>query len=242
MVNSDKTLEEQAQRLADYIIAIDLEPVPLPPEYFYASLPLCVIDAVFSIGVSYTSTRNTVVRYCKRQNWTRTLAPDAPRARGERTIVEFLALFDGLAPDQMADELFGNRQRTSTRSGILKAEAVQRFASALKEFGIDDFEDMTGDRPAAAEKLVRGIPGQGSGISFDYFRMLAGDDNLIKPDRMVQRLIARAIDVKPDQVTPDLARTILKGAIPVLAERGAGWSPRQLDYAIWERESSGPAK
>lgn len=52
---------QRARQLADYIINTDLKPLPLPEEFFYASLPLCVVDAVFSIGVTYTSTANTVV-------------------------------------------------------------------------------------------------------------------------------------------------------------------------------------
>ena len=35
-----------------------------PLKYYYQSLSLCVIDAVFSIGVTYTSTRKTVIKYC----------------------------------------------------------------------------------------------------------------------------------------------------------------------------------
>ena len=237
MVEADKVQQDQAQLLAGYVIDTGLEQRPLSPEFFYASLPLCVIDAVFSIGVTYTSTRNTVTRFCERQEWKRILTPNATREKGERTISEFLTLFDEMMPDQMADDLFGNRQRTSSKSGILKAEAVSRFASALKEAGIDDFSDLTDCRLNVAEMLVREIPGQKSGISFDYFRMLAGDDDRIKPDRMVQRFIARALGKKPDQITPDQARTVIKTAIPVLAERGFNWSPRQLDYAVWSQES-----
>lgn len=216
-----------------------LEPIPLSPEYYYASLPLCVIDAVYSIGVTYTSTRNTVIRFCERQDWTRTLELGATRKRGEHTIGEFLELFAGLMPDQIADDLFGNRQRTSARSGILKAEAVQRFVEALREVGILDFSDLTDDRLAAAEILVRDIPGQKSGISFDYFQMLAGDDDLIKLDRMVQRYIGKAIDMKPEQVTPDRARELLSGAMIILAGKGNVWSARQLDYTIWKTQSGG---
>mgnify|MGYP003466554474 CR=1 FL=1 len=40
------------------------EVVELGDEYFYASLPLCVIDAVYSIGVRYGSVRNVIRRYC----------------------------------------------------------------------------------------------------------------------------------------------------------------------------------
>ncbi len=90
--------------------------------------------------------------------------------------------FSGLAPEDAADALFGNRQRTSTRSGILKAEAVRRFALALRDAGIDEFPDLDDDRLAKAEAIARTIPGQRSGISFDYFRMLAGDDSLSIPE------------------------------------------------------------
>lgn len=236
-MGAQEAIAQQARQLADYIIDTGLKPLPLPEEFFYASLPLCVVDAVFSIGVTYTSTANTVARFCERQDWAKSLSPDTPRQTGEHSIREFLALFDDLAPEQMADNLFGNRQRTSSRSGILKAEAVQRFAAVLLECGIDDFGDITDARLAIAETLIREIPGQRSGISFDYFRMLAGADNLIKPDRMVQRYIVRALAVKPERVTPVFAKELLTGAILALEQRGVYWSPRHLDYAIWTRQT-----
>jgi len=226
-------------RLAGYIIDTGLEPLPLPPEFYYASLPLCVIDAVFSIGVTYTSTRNTVARFCERQEWMKSKAPDQHRMEGEHTIGAFLSLFDNMRPDQMADDLFGNRQRTSSRSGILKAEAVWHYAMALRDTGINDFPDLNNDRLTEAEAIVRSIPGQRSGISFDYFRMLAGDNGRIKPDRMVQRFIAKALGTTPEQVGPDMAREVLQGTVEELINRGHTWSPRRLDYVIWQRESSG---
>ena len=42
-------------KLADHIEQAGLEASTLAEEYRYASLPLCVVDAVFSIGVRYTS-------------------------------------------------------------------------------------------------------------------------------------------------------------------------------------------
>lgn len=43
---------------------LNLDNVKLSDEYYYQSLSLCVIDAVFSIGVRYASTRKTVIKYC----------------------------------------------------------------------------------------------------------------------------------------------------------------------------------
>ena len=45
---------------------LDLKNAKLSDEYFYPCLPLCIIDAVFSIGASYKKhTRPTVERYCR---------------------------------------------------------------------------------------------------------------------------------------------------------------------------------
>jgi len=43
---------------------LPLATASLGDDYHYQSLPLCVIDAVFSIGVRYSGTRNVVARYC----------------------------------------------------------------------------------------------------------------------------------------------------------------------------------
>src|ERR1700687_3580138 len=67
---------------------LNLAEAKLRPEHFYASLPLCVIDAVYSIGVNYVATKRTVVAWAKAQS------PEWPmdRRKGDRehTISEFL--------------------------------------------------------------------------------------------------------------------------------------------------------
>lgn len=46
---------------------LNLAGARLRDEHFYASLPLCVIDAVFSIGVKYEGTKRTVIRWAEAQ-------------------------------------------------------------------------------------------------------------------------------------------------------------------------------
>lgn len=41
----------------------DKKEYELPTEYNYCHLPLCVIDAVFSIGVRYQGVTNTISRF-----------------------------------------------------------------------------------------------------------------------------------------------------------------------------------
>ena len=218
--------------LADHIEDIGLEPVGVSEEYRYASLPLCVIDAVFSIGVKYPSTQATVARFCGKTGWPRFAISRADRGAGTHSLSDLLALYDGLTSESAAKALFGNRQRTSTRSGILKAEAVRLFAEALLHCGIDTFADITADRLELAEATILGLPGQGSGIAFDYFRMLAGDDDLIKPDRMIQRFVANALRTKKEP-EPRQAAVLVRLAARELTRRGHLWTPLSLDHAIW---------
>ena len=47
---------------------LDLKNFKLDSEFFYQSLPLCVIDSIFSIGVKYESVKNTVQNFCNYTN------------------------------------------------------------------------------------------------------------------------------------------------------------------------------
>src|SRR5205085_11775930 len=63
---SGMSLESDAMTVAAYAgRVLPLATAALDAEYHYQSLPLCVIDAVFSIGVKYSGTRRVVARYCE---------------------------------------------------------------------------------------------------------------------------------------------------------------------------------
>lgn len=194
------------------------------------------MDAVFSIGVRYASTQKVVSNVCEYTGWTRVASSREARGAGEHGLSDLMALFGTLGIEGMADTVFQNRQRTSSRSGILKSEAVLLYCRALTEAGINSFDDCDQERREYAEAMILGLPGQSSGIAFDYFMMLAGDDNLIKPDRMVQRYVGSAL--KLDAIPqPRQAAILVRLAARVLRKRGHQWSPLSLDHAIWKHQS-----
>lgn len=122
-------------------------PIEVAEEYGYASLPLCVIDSVFSIGVRYESVRNVIDRYCRRFG----LPKQAPKGtvpprEQQESITAFLARVVPMDTDRLAAEVFGNRQRTSARNGILKADAVVQFAGALGRYDLESADRL---RPVA---------------------------------------------------------------------------------------------
>jgi len=206
----------------------------LGDEYFYQSLPLCVIDAVYSIGVRYSGVQIVVARYCERfgQRRVRIDRTSLPRTEEQETIAVFCERAEQIGPAAMADSVFENRQRTSARGGILKAEAVYRFASALRAHGVQYLQDA----PAAAGdaelgRRILSIPGQGSGISLRYFLMLAGSDEFIKPDRMILRFLQSVLG---RSVSPTEAQMLLMGATQRLRASYPDLTPRLLDHEVWK--------
>jgi len=214
----------------------DLSTPPSGAAYEYASLPLCVIDAVFSIAARYESTERTVNDFCSRHQW-RKDGREGPR--GEHTITDFLQILQPYENrwDNLANDLFHNRQRTSSRSGILKAEAVYRFSKTLQIFGIETFADVL--RSGLRDDLrcaIKNIPGQRSGLSYTYFLMLAGNEDGVKADRMVTRFVADALGVA--SVTSELAGDLVRKASALLRTEFPKLTPSTLDNKIWKYQRS----
>jgi hypothetical protein len=210
-------------------------PIEVADEYGYASLPLCVIDSVFSIGVRYESVRNVIERYCRRFGLPKQAPKGTVRPREQQeSITGFLVRGVPMETDRLAAEVFGNRQRTSARNGILKADAVAQFARVLVRHRIEHLQDvLEASDLAAVERDVRRIPGQSSGLSWRYFLMLAGREDLVKPDRMIFRFLERVVG-RP--VSPEEAQAMLTAAARELDREFPGIKPRTLDNLIWRQE------
>lgn len=215
---------------------LDLATARLRPEHDYASLPFCVIDAVFSIAARYEAvTKPTVVRFAQAQ------VPEWPLyGRGvcvEHSVSDAIGSLDPFSPGELANTVFKNRQRTSTRNGIRKAEASLLFMKALLNAGIDRYSDLTAERLMAAEVDIRKVPGQN--VSYDYFVLLAGGQT-VKPDRMIVRFVADAVGVP--MVTPAVAKEATIGAARILQNEFRHVDVRLLDSEIWSYESARAAR
>lgn len=226
---------DEADRVAAYADQhLPLATAQLSDSYYYASLPLCVLDAVYSIGVRYEGVLNVVERYCTRFNLRRHREDrtSLPPTDQQESVSAFCGRFAERTADQMADEVFQNRQRTSARGGILKAEAVFRFASALKAHAVEFLQDVPEPgQNKGLEAAILSIPGQKSGVSLQYFWMLSGSDNFVKPDRMVERFLVAALG-RP--VATSEAQGLLSHASEKLKPKYPHITPRLLDYEVWQ--------
>lgn len=204
-----------------------------PFKGFYRSLPICILDAVFSIGVRYTSVVNVVNSYIGTFDLT---ISGTQADKTEHTIRDFLAnvtKYDTI--EDFSRNALHNMQRTSSRSGILKAEACREVALVCQKHGINtlrDFNDYT-DK-AALDRDIKSVRGQSSGIMLKYLYMLAGDENRVKPDRHIVRFIKETCALQ--KLTDDDAQAVMARAVEILKPEYPNITVRFLDSLIWETQ------
>lgn len=234
-----KNNSESLSRALEPLIATRY-PLQLPSEYRYAHLSLALIDAIFSLGARYESTRATVLRYA--------------RTVGLKPFRESVAKWPALADQQPLDDLvilyrqrdlsdilslvYQNRQRTSTHSSsISKAEAVFHAAQLLREYHVNYFQDIPKimGNPTF-DTAFRQIRGQGPGTGLSYFWMLTGSEEHIKADRMILRFIERASNIHG--LTAQDAQNLVADAVELLRPRFPLITLRQIDYLMWDHERS----
>ena len=230
--NNKKMTIDQTKIYDECVKKLPLTTSRLSDEYYYDSLPLCVIDAVFSIGVRYPSTRNTVIKFCNNQGALTRISPPPSKQSDGYTIDDLLSAIS-TQEDKGASEIFENTQKTSSKNGILKSKAVYEFATVLKNNDIQTLSDIRSANNAKINKIedeIKKIKGQSSGISFSYFLMLSGDDNHMKIDRWLLRFVDGATDKK---YTVSTAYYDLKEVCKELQKTYTSMTPRLLDHIIW---------
>ncbi len=201
---------------------------------FYKSLPMCIIDAVFSIGVKYQSVEKAEKAFISHFNLD--ISKKYPIVN-EYTINDFIRDMDTFASLEDAAVIgFNNRQRTSSVNGILKAEACYRVAKVFQNHNINslgDFNKYTNKRMLDSDILK--VKGQSSGIMLKYLYMLAGNANEVKPDRHMVNFMKKVfphLTMSPKyqpEIKKIIAETVLelKPKYPQLTERF-------LDVLIWD--------
>lgn len=206
-----------------------------PRERRWTSVTYCVLDAVWSIGISYERYVVPAVRRVATAagDESPVVAADAVPSHDPLPLSTFRAAYT--TTEQLV--AVTSSHRTSSRSGILKAQAALRYADVLTGFGIDTLADASKaltetDRVDEISAELRRIPGDG--VRTGYFWMLVGDDDTVKPDRMILRFLDR--HGAPTDVLG--AKTILRELAEHLTTPGRPVTPWMVDHAIWRAERS----
>jgi hypothetical protein len=216
------------RRLAEAVAVLD----PQPRERRWTSLSLCIADAVWSIGANYDQV--VVPLVCKLAANSGVEQPTVPAQEPTRADPLPLTRLTALTVDNLTG--LTNRQRTSTRNGILKSDAVLRHTRVFAGhdvFTLPDAFELFIDTPRldAVDAALRSIPGEGKfGVRRNYLWMLIGNGDLIKPDRMVLRWLAyHGVDVDPAGAR-DLIAELVAAVGARLGRNVTAW---EIDHAIW---------
>ncbi|MDF2467663.1 MAG: hypothetical protein K0Q61_35 [Rhodococcus erythropolis] len=214
--------------IVEAVVALD----PQPRERRWVSLSLCIVDAVWSIGAHYD---NVVVPLARK------LAAEFGVEQPTVPMSEPLGA-DPLPLTQLADltadELIRltNWQYTSTRGGIRKADAVLRHVAAFRAHGVANLADAIAlfadeERFAAVNSDLRKIPGEGAhAVRRDYLWMLIGQDDLIKPDRMVLGWFKHHGVIADPPGARDLIAALVPAVSAKLQRPVTAW---EIDHALW---------
>ena len=173
--------DDEVEAEPDHVRRIpDAERAPVPARAErWTSLSACVLDAVWSVGVDHDRVVVPLVRRVLEIEATGPLLAETPVDADSHPLPRLLTRF----PDEQALEAAAqNRQRTSTRGGVTKAEAALRYARTLVAhgvLGIEDLPRLTVD-PALWARLDRAlsrVPGEGQhGARRSHFWALCGVD------------------------------------------------------------------
>lgn len=114
------------------------------------------------------------------------------------------------------------------------------FAKVLQRYGVETFADLRNNKlTATAEREIKTIPGQHSGLALQYFYMLAGADDLAKPDRHVLKFLEQCTGEKHSMAA---AQELLTEAVVILKPKYPHLTVRLLDYTIWDYMAHGTQK
>ncbi|MDJ0403225.1 hypothetical protein QNA23_07025 [Rhodococcus erythropolis] len=207
---------------------------PQPRERRWSSLTFCILDAVWSIQANY---KTTVVPLVERV--AATLDISNPSVAASTVCIDplpinrFLEEFDIIRLLETT-----NKQRTSTRGGITKAQAVLEHGQALQKHGVEtiDQAQLLFENPGhfrAVNADLRHIKGEGAhGIRRSYFWMLVGDHDRVKPDRMVLRWFKHhGHTFNPAEAAETIAVVVDRINSEVPARKLTAW---EVDHALWK--------
>lgn len=225
-------------RLTAAVLALD----PRPRQRRWVSLSFAIVDAVWSIGANYFTTVVPLVARVAADfgsaepsvpNWEPPMADPVPLdVFAERFDIESLTALT-------------NRQKTSTRGGTSKAQAVLDHVDIFLAEGIRTLDDartvMTDARAFdRVDTALQAVTGEGGhGVRRGYLWMLIGDDDRIKPDRMVLRWFrSQGVTVSPISAAAVVHELVARINDMPGERRTTAW---EVDHVLWEAGRTLPA-
>lgn len=192
----------------------------------YQSLPICVLDCVYSLRTKYFAVTVPVL-----QRYADTYMGGNLYA-GQDTLSDFITHIKEFSDcSEFAKTVLKNNQVLSGRN---KAEVCYEIATKLHELlNMDTFDDFRNfEKEALLEIVLRSVRGMGD-AGVNYMFMMAGDPNRCKPDVHIHRCIKNALGT---DVPNNECQILFRETVKKLKDSGyPDLTVRNLDSVIWNK-------
>lgn len=198
--------------------------------YDYRSLPVCIIDCVYSLYSNYDHVTvpivNRYVQHCMNGNIT----------SSDDTISRFLECIETAGgPARFADAVLKNHQKLGGRYKIPKEDVCYQLARYLKYLHIETLADFQNfECQELLETVIRSVKGMGD-AGANYLFMLAGDSGRCKPDRHLHQCIHDSCGCTIDN---EECQILLTDSVRYLNTKYPELTVRRLDGIIWKKHQS----
>lgn len=198
-------------------------------DYNYRSLPVCIIDCVYSLRTHYCVAELVVDRYAEAYM-------NGNSSNPSDTITMFLQRIDeNGGPQKFAANVLKNNQKLGGKAAIPKEDVCFQLAQYLKYLHIDTLEDFRNfESQELLEIVVRSVKGMGD-AGVNYLFMLAGDPCRCKPDVHIHQCIKDACGC---DLSNEECQELFTDAVFYLSEKHPKLTVRCLDGIIWRRFSN----
>ena len=231
---TDEVNPSEIERVVDAVVlAISLETIELPEEFFPAQLSAALIDAVFRTdNLDRRQSAPAAEHYCRRFGLSRTRDDrwNPPPAIAQETLGELVRRCDELGPDAMTNDVFEARGHFPGHQ-VSPGTIVAHAAGALRDIGVEVLQDIAARPPGDIDDALRRVPGV-DGHTIRRLLMYTGGDDFVLGDVHVRRFVERALG--RSNVSAGSAERLVRGAAYELI-----LSPRFLDREIWLHALSG---
>lgn len=196
--------------------------------YCYRSLPICIVDCVYSLRARYNSVTIPIVeRYANAF-----LNGDKTSTNDDDNLTGFIKNLTIPSLENFADNIAKNHQILGR---VPKENVCLNIAETLRGLGIETFEDFQNypskEKLADAIKSVKGMGNAG----VNYLFMLTGDDDKSKPDVHIHHCMNEACG---EDVSDKECQEIIEEASSILKQDYPNLTVRKLDGVIWRDFSS----
>lgn len=211
-----------SKRFADYCEKhFDLE---RRVSYGYRSLPICIIDCVYSLRAKYETITLPIV-----QRYADAYLNGDKYAEGD-TISALLDHINSCGGPQLFAKIVIKNHQKLGRSLTPKEDTVYQLARYLKLLRIETIDDFRQfESPELLEVVIRAVRGI-SDAGVNYLFMLAGDSNRVKPDVHIHHCI---VDACGKDVTNEECQMLFTEAVEILKAKHKDLTVAALDNSIW---------